>query len=45
MKIEGEIEQQLAHTYVTIHVEPKEDHASWDGQIVGGLSSPSAAIS
>ena len=43
MKIEGEIEQQLAHTYVTIHVEPKEDHASWDGQMVGGLSSPAAA--
>ena len=45
MKIEGEIEQKLAHTYVTIHVEPKEDHASWDGQMVGGLSSPAAAIS
>lgn len=41
MKIETEIEGQLAHTYVTIHVEPKEDHASWDGQAVGGLSSPS----
>jgi cation diffusion facilitator family transporter len=45
MKIEGEIERQLAHTYVTIHVEPKEDHASWDGQIVGGLSSPSTVSS
>jgi len=45
MKIESEIEQQLPHIYVTIHVEPQEDHASWDGQVVGGLSSPPAAIS
>jgi cation diffusion facilitator family transporter len=42
MRIEGEIEGQLPHTYVTIHVEPREDHASWDGHVVGGLSSPPA---
>lgn len=39
-KIENDIERQLPHTFVTIHVEPREDHASWDGHIVGGLSSP-----
>ncbi len=44
MKIEGEIERQLPHIYVTIHVEPKEDYASWDGDVVGGLSSPSTTV-
>jgi divalent metal cation (Fe/Co/Zn/Cd) transporter len=38
-RIEGQIQQQLPNTYVTIHVEPREDTASWDGHLVGGLSS------
>jgi len=38
-RIETEIEGRLPHTFVTIHVEPQEDAASWDGETVGGLSS------
>jgi cation diffusion facilitator family transporter len=38
-EIEAAIEQDLPNTYVTIHVEPREDAASWDGDIVGGISS------
>jgi cation diffusion facilitator family transporter len=38
-QIEAAIEQELPNTYVTIHVEPREDAASWDGDIVGGISS------
>jgi cation diffusion facilitator family transporter len=37
--IEGQIQSQLPNTYVTIHVEPREDAASWDGHLVGGLAS------
>ncbi len=40
MEIEAAIERELPNTLVTIHVEPREDHASWDGHIVGGISSP-----
>lgn len=39
MKIEAAIEQELPKTYVTIHVEPREDATSWDGHIVGGIAS------
>jgi cation diffusion facilitator family transporter len=38
-QIETAIEHELPNTYVTIHVEPREDAASWDGDIVGGISS------
>jgi cation diffusion facilitator family transporter len=38
-QIETAIEQELPNTYVTIHVEPREDATSWDGDIVGGISS------
>jgi divalent metal cation (Fe/Co/Zn/Cd) transporter len=38
-EIEAAIEQDLPKTYVTIHVEPREDATSWDGDIVGGISS------
>lgn len=38
-QIETAIEQKLPNTYVTIHVEPREDAASWDGDVVGGISS------
>jgi cation diffusion facilitator family transporter len=39
-QIDSRIEARLANTFVTIHIEPREDHASWDGHIVGGISSP-----
>ncbi|HNS03661.1 MAG TPA: cation diffusion facilitator family transporter [Anaerolineae bacterium] len=42
-QIEAAIEQELPKTYVTIHVEPSEDAASWDGHIVGGLASAGPA--
>lgn len=35
--VERAIEQKLPNTLVTIHVEPREDEASWDGHLVGGL--------
>ncbi len=38
-RIEGAIESELPNTYVTIHVEPREDAISWDGHIVGGIAS------
>lgn len=38
-QIETAIEQELPKTYVTIHVEPREDAASWDGHLVGGIAS------
>jgi cation diffusion facilitator family transporter len=41
-QIEAAIEQELPNTYVTIHVEPREDAASWDGHIVGGIASVQA---
>lgn len=37
-QIDAEIESRLPKTYVTIHVEPQEDAASWDGHVVGGLA-------
>lgn len=39
-RIEREIQGRLPHTYVTIHVEPREDATSWDGHLVGGLTHP-----
>ncbi len=38
-KVEAVIEQELPNTYVTIHVEPREDASSWDGDMVGGIAS------
>lgn len=38
-QIEAAIEQELPNTFVTIHVEPREDASSWDGHIVGGIAS------
>lgn len=38
-RIEAAIEQELPNTFVTIHVEPREDATSWDGHIVGGIAS------
>ncbi|MFO7727965.1 MAG: cation diffusion facilitator family transporter [Desulfonatronovibrio sp.] len=34
--IEKDIENQLPNSQVTIHVEPEEDNASWDGDKLGG---------
>ena len=39
LEIEASIQEQLANTFITVHVEPLEDTASWDGHLVGGLSS------
>ncbi len=39
-RVEAAIEQGLPNAFVTIHVEPREDTASWDGDMVGGISSP-----
>ncbi len=36
-KIEKGIEEELARSQVTIHVEPEEDKASWDGDELGGI--------
>lgn len=43
-KIESAIELDLPKTYVTIHVEPREDAASWDGDIVGGIASDPSGL-
>jgi cation diffusion facilitator family transporter len=43
-KIEAAIEQELPKTYVTIHVEPREDASSWDGDIVGGIASDKSQL-
>ena len=43
-KIESAIELDLPKTYVTIHVEPREDAASWDGDIVGGIASDKSGL-
>ena len=40
-RIEEGIEQELPKSQVTIHVEPEEDRASWDGDQVGGRKSSS----
>lgn len=37
-RIEEQVESRLTNTSVTIHVEPLEDDASWDGHNVGGLA-------
>ncbi len=37
--IEQGIESELPRSQVTIHVEPKEDGCSWDGDRIGGTSS------
>lgn len=37
--IEAAIHGHLANAFITIHVEPQEDRASWDGHLVGGLAS------
>lgn len=37
-EIETRIENALPNTFVTIHIEPREDAASWDGHLVGGMS-------
>ncbi|RQD68237.1 MAG: cation transporter [Desulfonatronovibrio sp. MSAO_Bac4] len=36
-KIERDIESRLPNSQVTIHVEPVEDSASWDGEVLGGV--------
>jgi cation diffusion facilitator family transporter len=36
-KIEDEIHSFLPRAQITIHVEPREDYTSWDGERVGGL--------
>lgn len=38
-EIEASIQQQLANTFITIHVEPVEDNVSWDGDLIGGVAS------
>ena len=38
-EIEASIQQQLANTFITIHVEPVEDNVSWDGHLIGGAAS------
>ena len=38
-KIESAIQEQLANTSITIHIEPLEDASSWDGHLIGGLAS------
>ncbi|MEA3334853.1 MAG: cation diffusion facilitator family transporter [Chloroflexota bacterium] len=38
-RIEAEIDEHLSNAFVTIHVEPQEDAAAWDADIVGGLAS------
>lgn len=38
-RIERRICDGLANCHVTIHVEPVEDHRSWDGWVVGGVCS------
>lgn len=37
-EIENKIKQKLPGANIMIHIEPKEDKASWDGEEVGGLS-------
>ncbi|WP_028573728.1 cation diffusion facilitator family transporter [Desulfonatronovibrio hydrogenovorans] len=39
--IERDVERQLVKSQVTIHVEPLEDRASWDGDRIGGLDNHS----
>ncbi|MCB9131355.1 MAG: cation transporter [Anaerolineales bacterium] len=37
-EIEASIQEQLANTFITIHVEPVEDNLSWDGDQIGGVA-------
>lgn len=37
--IEKDVESRLPNSQVTIHVEPEEDKASWDGDRLGGIES------
>ncbi len=37
--IEKDVENKLPNSQVTIHVEPEEDRASWDGDRLGGINS------
>lgn len=37
-KIERQVESQLTNASLTIHVEPVEDDASWDGHCIGGVA-------
>ncbi|WP_045210928.1 cation diffusion facilitator family transporter [Desulfonatronovibrio magnus] len=37
--IEKDVEDKLPNSQVTIHVEPEEDKASWDGDKLGGIQS------
>ncbi len=41
--IEKDIEEKLSNSQVTIHVEPQEDKASWDGHRLGGVDSTEAS--
>ncbi len=38
-RIEKDIEKKLPNSQVTIHVEPEEEKASWDGDKLGGIAS------
>jgi cation diffusion facilitator family transporter len=42
-QVEVSIKEALGRTIVTIHVEPVEDAAAWDGERQGGLTSDSTA--
>jgi len=42
-RIEKGIEEELPRSQVTIHVEPEEDKASWDGDRLGGIKSKSSS--
>lgn len=35
-RVEAAIEQGLPNAFVIIHADPREDAASWDGDVVGG---------
>ncbi len=37
-EIEASIQEQLANSFITIHVEPVEDNVSWDGHLIGGVA-------
>lgn len=43
-KIESAIQEQLANTSITIHIEPLEDASSWDGHLIGGLTSEAGHV-
>lgn len=37
-RIEQQVESQLNHVSLTIHVEPVEEDSSWDGHCIGGVA-------